>query len=650
MTSPQYNFKFGTDLRPKGDQPSAIAKLVSGFGEGKRVQTLLGVTGSGKTFTVANVVRKIGLPTIVISHNKTLAAQLYNEFRMFFPKNRVEYFVSYYDYYQPESYIPASDTYIEKDASINEKLEQLRLSATTAVLSRPDTIVVSSVSCIYGLGSPRNYRDMSLLLKKGEIMPRSELMRKLLEIQYSRNDAAPIRGQFRARGGTIDVYPGYEDTVVRVTLSPTDKIVRLAFLDPLTGEEKAALPDVSIFPARHFVMPETQRSAAIESIRKELEDRLPKLGPLEAQRLKTRTKYDLEMIEELGYCSGIENYSRHFDGRHAGEPPSCLLDFFPADFLMVIDESHVTVPQLHGMYFGDFTRKKNLIDNGFRLPSAYDNRPLKFEEFGKYMRNVIFVSATPADFELKLSGQVVEQIVRPTGLVDPKVEVRPAKGQIADLINEVKAESKAGRRVLVTTLTKRMAEDLTEHLLRSGVKARYLHSEIETLERPEILRDLRLGKFDCLVGINLLREGLDLPEVALVAILDADREGFLRNARSLIQTFGRAARNVNGRVLLYGDTITGSMKQAIAETDRRRRIQIAYNGKHRITPRTIIKAIAQSESAAALKAHIPKSKLPEFVLSLEAKMRDAAERLDFEEAIKLREQLREIRSALEETD
>ncbi len=649
MTSPP-KFKLEGGMKPKGDQPSAIAKLISGFKEGKRIQTLLGVTGSGKTFTVANVVQKIGLPTIVISHNKTLAAQLYNEFRMFFPKNRVEYFVSYYDYYQPESYIPESDMYIEKDASINEKLEQLRLSATTAVLSRPDTIVVSSVSCIYGLGSPQNYRDMSLVLRKGEALPRSELMRKLLEIQYSRNDAAPIRGQFRARGGTIDVHLGYEDTVVRVTLSPSDKIARLEFLDPLTGAEKAALSEVSIFPARHFVMPETQRAVAIESIRKELEERLPKLGPLEAQRLKIRTKFDLEMIEELGYCSGIENYSRHFDGRAQGQPPSCLLNFFPEEFLMVIDESHVTMPQLHGMYFGDFTRKKNLVDNGFRLPSAYDNRPLKFDEFRKYMKNVIFVSATPADFELKLSGQVAEQIVRPTGLVDPKVEVRPAKGQIPDLIDEVKAEAKAGRRVLVTTLTKRMAEDLTEHLLRSDVRARYLHSEIETLERPEILRDLRLGKFDCLVGINLLREGLDLPEVALVAILDADREGFLRNARSLIQTFGRAARNVNGRVLLYGDTITGSMKLAIAETDRRRRIQIAYNEKHHITPQTIIKAISQSESAAATKAHVPKSKLPEFVLTLEAKMRDAANRLDFEEAIKLREQLREIRSALEETD
>ncbi|RMF90382.1 MAG: excinuclease ABC subunit UvrB [Methanobacteriota archaeon] len=638
-------FKLVSDFKPRGSQPEAIKRLVEGLRKGYRFQTLLGVTGSGKTFTMANVIEAVQLPTLVIAHNKTLAAQLYNEFSEFFPENRVEYFVSYYDYYQPESYIPQKDLYIEKDAQINEKIEQLRLSATASLMSRRDTIVVASVSCIYGLGNPENFRGLGFEVEVGERIKRNELLRRLVDIQYERNDYELAPGRFRVKGGTIDILQGYGGNPIRIELFG-DEIDRIRELDRTSGSVLEEHRYCYIYPARHFVIPEREKQSAIESIKAELEERLPELGLVEAHRLRQRTLYDIEMIEETGYCKGIENYSRHFDGRRPGEPPYCLLDYFPEDFLMFIDESHQTIPQLHGMYNGDYSRKKNLVDYGFRLPSAFDNRPLRFEEFQRYMRRVIFVSATPADYEQRVSDQIVEQIIRPTGLVDPVVEVRPIKGQIEDLIGEIKATVKRGDRVLVTTLTKRLAEELTEYLADREIRTRYLHSEIDTLERTEIIRELRLGKFDVLVGINLLREGLDIPEVGFIGILDADKEGFLRDARSLIQIIGRAARNVNSKVVLYADNPTDSIKKAVAETERRRRMQLEYNRRHGITPRTIIKPVKEKEVDVKDTKHIPKREIPNMIIELEAEMRRAADNLDFERAIELRDRINRLKERI----
>jgi excinuclease ABC subunit B len=582
------SFKVESPFEPAGDQPKAISALAEGLAKGEGNFTLLGVTGSGKTYTASKVIEKVQRPTLVLCHNKTLAAQLYNEFKAFFPTNSVHYFVSYYDYYQPESYLPGKDVYIEKDAQVNEKIEQLRLEATHALMTRKDVIVVSSVSCIYGLGSPENYAKMAVPVKVGDSIKRDALVEKLVEIQFQRNNVDFSPGKVRVLGDVVDVRSGFDERYIRIEFNG-DEIEAISVRHALTNAVIEKPDQVLMFPAKHFVIDEKQRDRAVDAIRAELDEWLPNLGPLEQERLRQRTRYDLEMIEELGYCNGIENYSRHFDGRKVGEPPFCLLDFFPKDFLLVIDESHVTVPQVGGMLKGDQSRKKSLVDHGFRLPSAFDNRPLSFEEFEKYLRNVVFVSATPSEYELKRSKKVVEQIIRPTGLVDPQVEIRSSENQVADVLTEIKATTEKGFRTLVTTLTKKLAEDLTEYIAKQGVKVRYLHSEIDTLERSEIIRQLRLGKFDCLVGINLLREGLDLPEVALVAILDADSEGFLRNDRSLIQTIGRAARNSEGRVILYAQKTTQSMKRAIDETNRRRAIQVAFNAKHHIVPKTIIK-------------------------------------------------------------
>ncbi|MGH9988970.1 MAG: excinuclease ABC subunit UvrB, partial [Nitrososphaera sp.] len=566
---------------PSGDQPEAIEQLVRGVRKGGR-QTLLGVTGSGKTFTIANVIASANKNTLVISHNKTLAAQLYAEFKEFFPKNNVGYFVSFYDYYQPESYIPQTDTYIEKDTEVNEKIEKMRLEATAMLISGEPTIIVSTVSCIYSLGSPKEWEESAISVSRGMTIDRKLLIHNFIEGRYERNDVSLVPGNLRVKGDTIDIIPGYSDDIIRISMFG-DEIEHISVHDHVTMKKLRDVNAVKIFPAKHYITDDNSRNRAIASIKRELENWLPNLpSELERQRLTQRTKYDLEMIEELGYCSGIENYSRHLDGRAPGQPPYCLLDFFGDDFLLVIDESHVTLPQLHAMYNGDYTRKKMLIDYGFRLPSAFDNRPLKFEEFEKnYLKNVIFVSATPGPYELKSSLQVIEQLVRPTGLVDPKVEIRPTKNQMEDLIEEIKNRAKKNQRTLVTTMTKRMAEDLAEFLAKNKVRVRYLHSEIEGLERTELIRQLRLGEFDSLVGINLLREGLDIPEVSLVAILDADKEGFLRNTTSLIQTFGRAARNLDGTVIMYSDHITQSMKQALEETERRRKKQLEYNRRHK---------------------------------------------------------------------
>src|SRR6185503_2875771 len=578
---------------PSGDQPEAIDKLVRGVQDIGR-QTLLGVTGSGKTYTIANVIARSNKNALVISHNKTLAAQLYAEFKEFFPQNNVGYFVSFYDYYQPESYLPQTDTYIEKDTEVNEKIERMRLEATAMLMSGEPTIIVSTVSCIYSLGSPKEWEESAIPITKGMVIERKLLIHNLIEARYERNDLSLVPGNFRVKGDTIDIIPGYSDDVIRISMFG-DEVEQITIHDHVSMKKLRDVSSVRIFPAKHYITDEDSRNMAVESIRRELTSWLPSLpSELEKQRLASRTKYDLEMIKELGYCSGIENYSRHLDGRAPGQPPYCLLDFFGEDFLLVIDESHVTLPQLHGMYNGDHTRKKMLIDYGFRLPSAYDNRPLRFEEFERYLRNVVFVSATPGPYELKNSLQVVEQLVRPTGLVDPRVEIRPTGNQMEDLITEIKNRAEKGQRTLVTTLTKRMAEDLAEYLAKNDVRVRYLHSEIEGLERTELIRQLRLGDFDALVGINLLREGLDIPEVSLVAILDADKEGFLRNATSLIQTFGRAARNLDGMVILYSDNVTQSMKQAIGETERRRSKQMEFNSVNRITPRSIIKAIPEA--------------------------------------------------------
>jgi excinuclease ABC subunit B len=625
----------------------AIQKLIDGLAAGDSLQTLLGVTGSGKTFTMANVIQAAEKPTLVLAHNKTLAAQLYQEFCDFFPKNRVEYFVSYYDYYQPESYLPAKDQYIEKDSAINPKIEMMRLSTTASLSFRRDVIVVASVSCIYGLGNPENFRNMGFDLSVGQKISRNDIMSKLLDIQFERNDIELMPGRFRVKGDTIDIVPGYFNDIIRIELFG-DEIERIREVDKMTGAKKEEMKYFFVYPARHFVTPESARKTALASIRKELDEILPTLKPIEAFRLEQRTNYDLEMIEETGSCKGIENYSRHFDGRSAGEKPYCLLDYFPDDFLMIVDESHQMIPQLHGMYNGDRSRKKALIDYGFRLPSAYDNRPLRFHEFEQYMDNVIFVSATPGDYELKRSAQLVEQIIRPTGLVDPNVEVRPIDGQTEDVIREVRATIARGDRALITTLTKKLAEELSEFLADQGVKTRYLHSEIQTLERSEIIRELRLGTFDVLVGINLLREGLDIPEVGYIGILDADKEGFLRDARSLIQIIGRAARNVNSKVVLYADRMTDSMKKAISETKRRRTMQVAYNEEHHITPHTIIKPVKEKEVDIRDIKHVPKGEIPNVVIELEKQMQDAAESLDFEKAIALRDQIKKLNERIKE--
>lgn len=655
LTSNPRKFTLAKDsFPPSGDQPEAINQLVQGAKEGG-CQTLLGVTGSGKTYTIANVIARINKNTLVISHNKTLAAQLYAEFKEFFPANNVGYFVSFYDYYQPESYIPQTDTYIEKDTEVNEKIEKMRLEATSMLMSGEPTIIVSTVSCIYSLGSPKEWEKSAISITKGMIIDRKILIHSLIEARYNRNDLTLVPGNFRVKGDTIDIIPGYSEDIIRISMFG-DEIEHISIHDHVTMKKLREVNVVKIFPAKHYITDDDSRNRAIVSIKRELDNWLPSLPTeLERQRLAQRTKYDLEMIQELGYCSGIENYSRHLDGRAPGQPPYCLLDFFGNDFLLVIDESHVTLPQLHGMYKGDYSRKKMLIDYGFRLPSAYDNRPLKFEEFEKYLKNVVFVSATPGPYELKSSWQIAEQLVRPTGLIDPIVEVRPSKNQMEYLIKEITSRAKKNQRSLVTTLTKRMAEDLAEFLAKNEVRVRYLHSEIEGLERTELIRQLRLGEFDALVGINLLREGLDIPEVSLVAILDADKEGFLRNATSLIQTFGRAARNIDGTVILFSDRMTDSMRQAIEETERRRRKQLEYNKKHKITPKTIIKPIPEGasqliDSNIGVEAKsMTRHDLVKLAVETEATMKRFAEELDFEKAIMFREKLTKIRKVLEES-
>ncbi len=640
-------FKLAANFTPKGSQPRAIKQLVAGLKNNTRFQTLLGVTGSGKTFTMANIIEKIQKPTLILAHNKTLAAQLYNEFRDFFPNNRVEYFVSYYDYYQPESYIPQKDQYIEKDAQINPKIEALRLSASSALLSRNDVIIVASVSCIYGIGNPENFQNMGFELNIGQKINRNEILKKLVGILFERNDIELMPGRFRVRGDTVDIIPGYYNNIIRIEMFG-DVIEKIMEIDKNTGAVVEEMNYFFIYPARHFVVPAELTAKALDSIKKELEETLPNLDMIEAHRLKQRTLYDIEMIEETGSCKGIENYSRHFDFRKPGEKPYCLIDYFPDDFLMFIDESHQTIPQIHGMYKGDHSRKKSLIDYGFRLKSAYDNRPLKFAEFEDYMKNVVFVSATPGNYELELSGShaVVEQIIRPTGLIDPEVCVRKSEGQIFDVIKEINRTIKRGDRILLTTITKKLAEELSEYLTGKNIRTRYLHSEIDTLERTEIIRQLRLGKFDVLVGINLLREGLDIPEVGFIGILDADKEGFLRDERSLIQIIGRAARNVNATVVLYADTITRSIKCALEETERRRNIQRKYNKKHNITPETIIKPIREKEVDVRDTKHIPKNEIPNMIIELEADMMDAADKLDFERAIAIRDQIKRLRERI----
>src|SRR5579871_6686961 len=653
-------FQLGVDYRPRGDQAAAIDQLFRGTLDGEKHQVLLGVTGSGKTFSMAKVIERSGRPALVLAHNKTLAAQLYHEFRTFFPANAVEYFVSYYDYYQPEAYIPAGDIYIEKEATINDELDKLRLSATRSLFERRDCIIVASVSCIYGLGSPEAYYGMLLFLEKGQKIKRQDIFSKLVEILYERNDVDFKRGTFRVRGDVIEVFPTYDDNAYRIELFG-DEVDSLSQIDPLFGTVKQKYTRLPIYPKSHYVMSNTTENQAMATILEELawwEKELEKEGRLvESQRVHQRTRFDLEMIKSVGYCHGIENYSRHFSGRKPGEPPPTLLDYFPRDFVLFIDESHQTVPQLHGMWHGDRSRKENLIQYGFRLPSALDNRPLKFEEFATRTNQIVYVSATPGPYELtKAAGVVIEQIIRPTGLVDPKVEVRPVKGQIDDLLHEIRDRVSKGERVLVTTLTKRMAEDLSEYYSEVGVRCRYMHSEIETLERIKLLRDLRRGEYDVLIGINLLREGLDLPEVSLVAILDADKEGFLRSSGSLIQTIGRCARNVNGRAILYADRMTDSMKRAMDETDRRRAIQEAYNQQHGIIPQTIIRPLSMSLAGIAETDYVDLTQadgLPDFksqeeldnyIAKLESDMREAAKRFEFEKAAKLRDTVRELRT------
>jgi excinuclease ABC subunit B len=654
----QGRFKLVSDYKPAGDQPDAIDKLVHGIQEGYRFQTLLGATGTGKTYTMANVIERVQKPTLVIAHNKTLAAQLCSEFKGFFPDNAVEYFVSYYDYYQPEAYVPHSDTYIEKDSSINDEIDKLRHSATAALFERRDVVIVASVSCIYGLGDPEDYSQLMISLRPGMVKDRDEVIRKLVEIQYERNDISFVRGTFRVRGDVLEVFPAEaSNRAVRVEFFG-DEVERITEIDGITGEILGYRTHLSIFPASHYATSGDKIKKAVITISEELEERLKELRAqdklLEAQRLEQRTRYDLEMLAEMGYCSGIENYSRHLSGRAPGSRPYTLIDYFPKDFLIIIDESHVSVPQLGAMYNGDRSRKETLVEYGFRLPSALDNRPLTFEEFEGLVNQAVFISATPGPYERKNSRQIVEQIIRPTGLVDPQVELRPVTGQIDHLTGEINERVAKNQRVLVTTLTKKMAEDLTAYLKDIGIKVRYLHSDIDTLERMEIIRDLRLGVFDVLVGINLLREGLDLPEVSLVAILDADKEGFLRSETSLIQTIGRAARNVDGKVIMYADRVTGSMKRAMDETERRRNIQLAYNKEHGITPQTIRKAVADIiEATKVAEEEVSYSTLEdvlkdpgdleEVVKGLEKEMREAAARLDFEKAAALRDRIFSIK-------
>ena len=656
-------FDLQAPFQPAGDQPKAIAELTAGLERGDRFQTLLGVTGSGKTMTVANVVREFGRPTLVLSHNKTLAAQLYGELKSFFPHNAVEYFISYYDYYQPEAYVPASDTYIEKDASINDDIDRLRLRATSSLMERDDVIIVATVSAIYGLGDPQQYRAQMVTITKGQRIPRDEILRSLVMIQYHRNDISFDRGTFRVRGDTVEILPAYEEQGVRVELWG-DEVERISKINPLTGETIASLDRAAIYPAKHFVTQRPTLERAVKLIRAELEERLAALRGagklLEAQRLESRTNFDIEMMLEIGTCAGIENYSRHLAGRAEGERPACLFDYFPEDFVVVVDESHVTLPQVSGMFNGDRARKLTLVEYGFRLPSALDNRPLMFDEFLALTPRALFVSATPGDLELQLSeGVVVEQIIRPTGLIDPEIEVRPVRGQVDDLLNEIRVRERKGERVLVTTLTKRMAEDLTDYLQQVGVRVRYMHSDIDAIERMEIVRGLRLGEFDVLVGINLLREGLDLPEVSLVAILDADQEGFLRSDRSLIQTVGRAARHVGGRAIFYADRITGSMQRCIDETGRRRETQLAYNQEHGIVPKSVSKSVdqvrfitrvadARTEKAAKVAEPARGYAVMDhgaLVRMLEEQMKDAAANMDFELAATLRDQLFELKVA-----
>lgn len=638
-------FELTSDYVPTGDQPQAIDALVTGVKKGT-IQTLLGVTGSGKTFSIANVIQRTGKNALVISHNKTLAAQLYSELKQFFPKNNVGYFVSYYDYYQPESYLPQTDTYIEKDTQINEKIEKLRLEATAMLLSGEPTIIVSTVSCIYSLGNPKDWEDLAITISIGDEIKRTEIIRRLIDARYERNDTEVAPGNFRVKGDTIDITPAYSEDLIRISMFG-DEIEKIIVLDHVSLKEKKKLTQMKIFPAKHYLIAKDVRENAVKSIREELQSRLPELNELEKQRLEMRTNYDLEMIEELGYCSGIENYSRHFDGRKTGEKAFCLMDFFGDDYLLVIDESHVTLPQLHGMYKGDHSRKNELVTYGFRLPSAFDNRPLKFEEFEEYLKNTIFVSATPSEYEKKMSSQIAEQLVRPTGLLDPKVEIRTTKNQMDDLIKEIDKRRANSERVLVTTLTKRMAEDLAEYLSKKQVRVRYMHSEIDGLQRTEIIRQLRLGEFDVLVGINLLREGLDIPEVSLVAILDADKEGFLRNFTSLIQTCGRAARNANGTVIMYADNTTQSMKHAMDETMRRREKQIQYNKEHNIIPRTIIKSVPEQETVLDDSKLKSTHDLATDIIELDAQMKKYSEELDFERAIECRDKIKRIEKEIE---
>ncbi|MFH1128676.1 MAG: excinuclease ABC subunit UvrB [Candidatus Omnitrophota bacterium] len=650
------NFKLISKYKPCGDQPKAILELVNAVSSGKKYLTLLGVTGSGKTFTMANAIAKLNLPTLVISHNKTLAAQLYSEFKEFFPGNAIEYFVSYYDYYQPEAYIPSTDTYIEKDSSINETLDRLRLSSTTSLMSRRDVIIIASVSCIYNLGSPDDYRQTLVFIKKGEVFSREEIILKLIQIQYQRNDYEFTRGKIRVRGDTVEVFPPYQQKALRIEFL-LDKIEKISEINPVSGEVSCELQQAALYPAKHFIVSHDLIEQATKSISLELEEQLKILKSknklLEAQRLESRTKYDLEMLKEIGYCHGIENYSRHLSLRPPGSRPYAMIDYFQGDFLTIIDESHVTIPQIRGMYEGDRARKQVLIEYGFRLPSCLDNRPLKFNEFELMIKQAVFVSATPSEYEIKKSGsKVIEQIIRPTGLIDPVIIVKPTENQIKDLIKEIKQRAKNKERILVTTLTKRMSEDLTNYLQEHNLKVKYLHSEIQTIARSKILKELRQGDFDCLVGINLLREGLDLPEVSLVAILDADKEGFLRSATSLIQVSGRAARNINGTVIMYADSVTGSMKKAISESNRRRKIQLEFNMKNKISPRSIQKAInvgieglleAEKFVIGLTGENIQEYELNKYISELELDMELAARNLQFEKAAALRDKIKEIK-------